>query len=145
MNGIARDVASYAMAAVLGVGSIVVPVVIFGINEYDHPLFPAVINGIEKYSSLSLVFQLLSGFLLGIGNPERSWRWGVAMMVPFPALAFFDMAFSLSAHNLWPLEFVVYALLAIPCILGAWAGAFVGNKVRKHKSTLSKSSPVEEE
>jgi len=51
------------------------------------------------------------------------------MMVPFPVLTFVDIANSLESHNLWPLEFVIYTILTLPCISGALLGSYVEKRI----------------
>jgi len=62
---------------------------------------------------------------LGFVEPSRPWRWGEA---PLLAQAVW-MIVTQGAGNLLPLGLVVFGVLAIPSVMTAWLGAFVGKKV----------------
>lgn len=62
---------------------------------------------------------------LGFVEPRRPWRWGVA---PLVAQAVW-MLVTQEPGNLLPLGLVVFGVLAIPSVMKAWLGAFIGKKV----------------
>ena len=115
-----------------GVTAIAAPAEILGLKGSTHPFYPAIINGLDHYSLLTFFFQSFAGMALGMLNPSRSWRWGLAMMVPFPILAFIDIANGLESHRLWPIEIVTYAVLAVLCIGAAHLGSYMRLKFSKH-------------
>jgi energy-converting hydrogenase Eha subunit A len=120
-----KDGLFYLLALTWGIVSIVVPAMILGIEKYSHPMFPAVTNGIEGYSWLSLIFQLTGGVLLGLLNPERPWRWGVTMAAAYPTLVIFLVLTARGNSNIvLPVVLIVYAILTIPCVVGAQLGAY---------------------
>jgi len=127
-NKFYRDLVAYGLAMLLGLAAIAGPAVILGLGQSSHPYYPALINGIGHYSWLSFFFQISAGSILGWFSPRRSWRWGLAMMVPFPVLTFIDVAHGWESHQLWPLEFVFHAILSLPCIGGAVFGAYIARK-----------------
>ncbi|MGH7166306.1 MAG: hypothetical protein ACREIS_12370 [Nitrospiraceae bacterium] len=64
---------------------------------------------------------------LGFVEPNRPWRWGLA---PLLAQAVWMIATE-GAGNLLPLGLVVFGVLAIPSMMTAWLGAFVGKKIAR--------------
>ena len=96
-----------------------------GVQQYDHPVWPAVRTGIEEMSFLTIIFLGLSGMILGLISPNRYCMWSAATMAPFPLLTIIDGLFSLAPHQLLPFELLLYAVLTIPAIIGALMGAFI--------------------
>lgn len=124
-----RDFIFFVLSAILGLASIVIPVVLTpGIKYYDSPLFPLVRTGIEGFSFSSSCCLVISGVILGFLNPMSPWRWGIGTMTLFPILAIVEMIVDPYSHNLWPIEFICYGIMSIPAILGAFAGAFIRRK-----------------
>ncbi len=65
--------------------------------------------------------------VLGFIEPSRPWRWGAAPL----GGQFFWMLLTQGPGNLLPLGVVVFAILAIPSIITARLGAFVGKKLAR--------------
>jgi len=65
--------------------------------------------------------------VLGFVEPSRPWRWGVAPL----AGQFFWMLVTQGPGNLLPLGVIVFGVLAIPSILTASLGAFLGKKLTR--------------
>ena len=76
------------------------------------------------YFSLGMPLACLLAFVLGIVEPARSWRWGVA---PF-AGQFLAMLLTQGVGNLLPLGVLVFAVLAIPAVIAARVGAAVARR-----------------
>ncbi len=141
-----RDSISYVLSAILGLTSVIIPaLVIPGIAPATHPLYPSVLTGIGillgGHSWLALMLLGTSGVVLGALNPRKPWRWGVGMMTPFPALAVLDMVTSMANHQIWPLEFLFYALLTVPGIIGGTIGGYLRNRLGKDRHGIFRLSP----
>ena len=75
--------------------------------------------------------------LLGIGSilagaifRAQPWRWGVLIMATqFTIL----MITSQSYRNLWPIELLIYSVLAIPTVAASYFGAWLGNRWHRSK------------
>jgi hypothetical protein len=65
--------------------------------------------------------------VLGFFEPSRPWRWGAAPL----AGQFFWMLVTQGPGNLLPLGVIVFGVLAIPSILTASLGAFLGKKLSR--------------
>jgi hypothetical protein len=63
--------------------------------------------------------------VVGFVEPVRPWRWGAAPL----AGQFFWMLVTQGPGNLLPLGVLVFGILAIPSMLTARLGAFIGKKV----------------
>ncbi len=110
----------YFLASILGIVSIVLPIFFLpNLKQYDSPLFPLIRTGIEGISIWSFVLLLLSGFGMKLLSKLTSWKIGLATMALFPILAIFEMFVDSSSHNLFPIEFIFYAIYAVPAIIGA--------------------------
>jgi hypothetical protein len=68
----------------------------------------------------------LLSFALGLVEPARSWRWGVA---PF-AGQFLSLLVMEGVGNLLPLGVIVFAILSIPAVITARLGATLGTRRR---------------
>jgi len=113
-------------ASILGLVSVVIPPMILSeVKQYDHPIWPAVVTGIEGVSFLTIVFLGLSGMALGLISPNRYCMWSAVTMAPFPLFTIVDGLFSLAPHQLLPFEFFMYAVLAMPAVIGHLIGAFI--------------------
>lgn len=122
----------FAIGAALGIISVIIPPIwIVDVKAYESPLFPMLRTGIEGMSGWSFLFLFLSGMFLGVICPQHKLLWGISTMSLFPILAFMEMMKDPYSHNLWPIEFILYGVAAIPGIVGAYIGAFIRKKFRR--------------
>jgi len=111
----------YLLASILGVISIVLPTFFIpDLKQYDSPLFPLIRTGIEGISFWSFGLLLLSGFGLKLLSNLSGWKIGLTTMALFPMLAIFEMFVDSSSHNMFPFEFIFYAVYSVPAIIGAY-------------------------
>jgi hypothetical protein len=115
------------LAPVVGLLAFVLPVFILSPKQYESPLFPLLRTGIEGASSLTYILLFLGALGLGTALRISPWLLGVFCMAGFPLLAFAEMVYDPSSHNLWPIEFLIYAGTSVVSI----TGAFVGDAVRE--------------
>ena len=114
------NVSTLVVISILGMLSIILPVFILGdLKPYDSPLFPLIRTGIEGISKFSLFFLFLSGFLIKFFSDLSVWKIGLASMMLFPLAAFLEMTVDNSSHNMFPIEFIFYAIYTLPSVLGA--------------------------
>jgi len=81
------------------------------------------------YWQLGYPLLLLAAFVLGLVWRERPGRWVVLLIAGQVA---WSLALALRADgvpNLLPLGLMMFALLGIPCVLAAYAGKWVGEKL----------------
>lgn len=78
------------------------------------------------YFTLGMPAACLLSFALGLSEPARSWRWGVA---PF-AGQFLSLLVMEGVGNLLPLGVIVFAILSIPAVITARLGATLGARRR---------------
>lgn len=111
----------YLLASILGVISIVLPTFFLpDLKQYDSPLFPLIRTGIEGISIWSFVLLLLSGFGVKLLSKLSGWKIGLTTMALFPIMAIFEIIADSSSHNMFPIEFILYALYSVPAIIGAY-------------------------
>ncbi|MGO4818096.1 hypothetical protein [Flavobacterium sp. W22_SRS_FP1] len=111
----------YLLASILGIISIVLPTFFIpDLKQYDSPLFPLIRTGIEGISFWSFGLLLLSGFGVKLLSNLSGWKIGLTTMALFPMLAIFEMFVDSSSHNMFPFEFIFYAVYAVPAIIGAY-------------------------
>ena len=122
---------SFASAALLGVGSVILPVWTLSPRLYGAPLFPLIRTGIEGMSYLAFVFLIVSGILLGLLGKGHPFLLGLATMASFPLLAIVEMVASPTSHNLWPIEFATYCFVSLSAVFGAFVGRYLQTKSRK--------------
>jgi hypothetical protein len=73
------------------------------------------------YFSLGVPSVCVASALLGVVQPFRSWRWGVTPLIGQLAA----LLVTQGVGNLLPLGVIVFAVLAVPSVLTARAGAFI--------------------
>ena len=122
---------SFVCAALLGIGSVILPVWILSLRPYTTPLFPLIRTGVEGMSYITLILLFVSGLSLGLLGRGHPFLLGVATLVLLPLLAIAEIFASPTSHNLWPLEFAFYGLISLSAVLGAYIGRYVQSKIRK--------------
>jgi len=129
-----KNVSALIAISILGMLSIILPVFILGdLKPYESPLFPLIRTGIEGISIYSLSFLFLSGFIVKLFSNIPFWKIGLMSMVLFPLAAICEMIFDSSSHNMFPIEFIFYAIYTIPGIIGAAASQIIERFVIKKK------------
>ncbi|NVN90915.1 MAG: hypothetical protein HXX11_09960 [Desulfuromonadales bacterium] len=128
-----NNILYFVISAVLGFVSIVIPPYVTpgkSIIYYESPLFPIITTAIKNiYILPTIVLLVIVGFILGYFKTNKWWLWGIATIILFPTSSLLEMTLYPSSHNLWPFEFLIYSILAVPpCI-----GAFLGYKLRIKK------------
>jgi len=78
------------------------------------------------YFAIGIPAACLLSFVLGVVEPVRSWRWGLA---PF-AGQFLSLLIMEGVGNLLPLGVIVFAILSIPAVITARIGAALGTRSR---------------
>jgi hypothetical protein len=119
-----------ATASLLGLLAIVAPVWILDLRRYTAPLFPLIRSGVEGMSLLTLVFLFCAGFLVGCFGVGHPLLLGMATVALLPILAIAEMSVSSTTHNLWPLEFIIYGVICLCAVAGAFTGRFAKRLVR---------------
>ena len=113
---------AFIAISILGMLSIILPVFILGdLKPYESPLFPLIRTGIEGISLYSISFLFLSGFIVKLLSKPSFWKIGLMSMALFPLATFCEMIFDSASHNMFPFEFILYAIYTIPAIMGAAA------------------------
>ncbi len=90
-------------------------------RPYDAPLFPLLRNAVEGAGVLQLVLLIAAGVVLGVVSASRAWLLGAAAVVALPLAAVAEMVTDPTSHNLFPIEFAVYAFYGLLVVCGAVA------------------------
>lgn len=85
-------------------------------------------NIVDGMQWISLLGIAGIGFTAGLIAPKEWLLWGPCTMAAFPVMAFIEMGRDPTSHNLWPIEFAFYGVIAIPGIAEAWLGAFLRSR-----------------
>jgi peptidoglycan/LPS O-acetylase OafA/YrhL len=83
-----------------------------------------------NYWLIGFPLMLVAAFILGLGFPQRPWRWVLIMIGAQAAWAFFLALIADGAPNLFPLGLIMFALLGLPCLCAAYAAKWVRNRVQ---------------
>ena len=112
--------------SILGIVSMILPIYILGdsLKQYDSPIFPILRTGLEGFSAYSLLFLVLSGFIVKLFSDISAWKIGLMSMALLPLTAICEMIVDSSSHNLLPIEFILYCFYTIPAIIGAYISQF---------------------
>ncbi|RXP56175.1 hypothetical protein EC396_07840 [Lutibacter sp. HS1-25] len=129
-----NEIITFTTIALLGLISIVFPVFFHSnLKQYDAPLFPLLRAGIEGISKYSIWFLIFSGFMVKLFSDISFWKIGLMSMVLFPLASICEMFVDLSSHNMFPIEFIVYGILTIPSIIGAYISQVIKSFFIKNK------------
>jgi hypothetical protein len=111
----------YLLTSILGVISIVLPTFFLpDLKHYESHLFPIIRTGIEGISLWSFGLLFLTGFGIKLLNKLSGWKIGLSTMALFPVMAILEMFVDSTSHNLFPIEFILYAVYSVPAIIGAY-------------------------
>jgi peptidoglycan/LPS O-acetylase OafA/YrhL len=109
-------VAAYVISVVVGATAWLGLMVVTGEHEaWDD----------RRYFTLALPLVAIAAGIMGFIVPHRPWRWGVTMMATQALVA---LVMSRSA-NLLPFGLVIFAVLAVPCVVLAYLGSFIRRKM----------------
>ena len=125
-------VIAYLVSMTAGLLSVMIPPYVFGSpRRVDSPLFSVLYTAYENLHLPATAILLITfGFLLGYFRPKSWLGLGGATMLMLPIAAVLEMIVSPTSHNLWPIEFAIYGLLAQPACIGAYVGSRISTKKR---------------
>lgn len=113
------DILPAALAMIIGAADWELTRALGGRHEaWDDPLF----------WRLSYPLLLLAALLMGMVWRERPWRWAVLLVA---GQAIWSLLLAVSQDgipNLLPAGLIMFALLAVPCVLAAYAGRWLGER-----------------
>ena len=121
MAVLSRKVLSFLVAPVLGFLAMVVPVLLWPpARHHEAPLFPLIRDAVEGIGLTQHLLLFAAGLLLGILSPSRAWLLGAAAISFLPLAAVAEMFKDPTSHNLFPVEFVIYAFYGLIVACGAF-------------------------
>ena len=88
-------------------------------------------NPVDGMQIVSLLFLFVIGFIYGLIVPGRFWLGGVLAVSLLPVVAILEMIAHPKSHNLFPIEFLIYAILTLPGIIGGLVGKGVVGLVKR--------------
>jgi hypothetical protein len=115
---VARTVAAWVIAPLLGLVAMVAPVLVWPpLEPYSSPLFPLLRNAQEHLGPGQLVWFFAAGMALGRLNDRHPWLLGLTAVSLLPIAAVAEVRVDPTSHTLLPLEMIFYA--AYGAIVGA--------------------------
>lgn len=78
-----------------------------------------------RYWLIGYPLMLAAAFVLGLGFPDRPWRWALAIVVAQAVWAVILALATDDAASLLPLGIVTFALLGLPLVVSAYAGQWL--------------------
>ncbi len=82
-----------------------------------------------SYWVIGYPLMLVAAGMLGLGFPERPWRWAVVIVATQAVWALFLGLATDGSVNLFPLGLAMFAVLALPCIAAAYAGQWLARRL----------------
>jgi hypothetical protein len=120
----------FFLAPILGLLSLILPVLAFSPPREEAPLFPLLATGVKHMSPATLSLLFLSGVLLsGVFPGKASWMASFLVLVAMPIVILSEGIADPSSHNLFPFELVLYGILTLITLLGAGVGIVAKRKV----------------
>jgi nucleoside recognition membrane protein YjiH len=113
----------------LGFLTFFIPIFISGSYEITSNRITTMISSIYENVIIlpTAAMLLLIGFFLGYYGYRFWWLFGLLTVIVFPINSIIEMNLMPSSHNLWPIEFAIYPIMALPAIIGSYIGK---NKAR---------------
>lgn len=94
------------------------------IKIYDSPLFPFIRTAIENLQlSMTIIGLFLLNFFLAKNNRGKWLVIGLASIILFPIAAILEIIVDAKSHNLISFELLLYGIIDIPALLGAFVGS----------------------
>lgn len=110
---------TFAASALAGFACVVVPAYVLQNENNPIPLWP-IGKVVERIRFLpSFIGLFVTGLACGYWQPRYWHLLGLSTVALLPAVAIIEMLLDPKSHNLWPIEFIIYGLYAIPGFLGA--------------------------
>ena len=137
-----RTILFLILAMTLGYASWVLPrIFVPGSTPVKISPLISVLTDVERSRNYSILCLAVTGLLLGLLDPRRGPQWGAATMLPAVVFATLEAAFNLAPHNLYGIEVIMYAVFALPAVVGG----YVGRVLRRVISPARRTPPEETE
>ncbi|MFH0728940.1 MAG: hypothetical protein V2B19_21710 [Pseudomonadota bacterium] len=78
------------------------------------------------------------GIFLGYYGDRIWWLTSMLTIIILPINAILEMRVMPKSHNLWPFEFVIYQIMALPAVIGSYYGK-IRRERRKREQTREKA------
>jgi hypothetical protein len=131
MNRLGRHILELSLVAMAGFVAFVAPAAFHPPARMPSaPLFPLVRAVVENPRLASFIGLAALGVVAGLFCRTRWYLLGLVTMAVFPLCTFAEMAADRTSHNLFPIEFIMYAIYSIPAILGAAAAQLPRPRLR---------------
>lgn len=82
-----------------------------------------------NYWVVGYPLMLATSFMLGLGFPDRPWRWALVIVAAQAAWALFLGLATDGSVSLFPLGLAMFAVLALPCVAAAYAGKWLARRL----------------
>ena len=82
-----------------------------------------------NYWAIGYPLMLATALMLGLGFPERPWRWAVVIVAAQAAWALFLGLATDGSVSLFPLGLAMFAVLALPCVAAAFVGQWLARRL----------------
>lgn len=127
-----KEISILILSPILGFLAFIIPELFgTGIDMKSISFLAIIADVYESVIFIPTLIMLFSiGIILGYIRPKLWIYSGLLTITIFPLASLFEIINSPTSNNLWPLEFVIYCVLAIPAILGA----YIGNRTKIKKS-----------
>ena len=74
------------------------------------------------YWVVGLPIMFIAAFVLGLGYPDRPWRWAVAIVAAQALWSMFLAQAAGRSLNLFPFGLIIFAIIALACTVVAYSG-----------------------
>jgi phosphate/sulfate permease len=122
-------------ACLLGIVSGFILITLPGVlhREHTESIFALVDSSVKNLSASHLLLLLAAGFFWGL---VLKWPYSlfaaICQVGSLPVFAVIEMLRDSTSHNLWPLEFLIYAALALIPLLGMGTALLVKRLFKRY-------------
>jgi hypothetical protein len=126
-----RTLLELLLSAAAGFVAFLAPVILDPPKAWPvAPLFPVVRETVEHVHPASFVAVALVGLLAGFLGRANWAILGLGTMALLPLCTIAEIAADSTSHNLFPFEFVMYAVFALPAVGAAGLGRIARARLR---------------
>ncbi|MCP4491281.1 MAG: hypothetical protein GY820_28795 [Gammaproteobacteria bacterium] len=100
-------------------------------NSTEHTVISMAVEKI-RFTPFILLLVFLEA-CIGFFSKKMKLSIGLIAIIPLYANALWEIFMYRTSHNLWPIEFIFYSLLAIPAVIGVYIGVVLREKVENSK------------
>ena len=142
----------FVVSLIVGYCLVVAPAYIFDERARDMSFLALPWFALQSFHGWGLYALLFfAGLLLNMTFDVSSFLVGCSIVLPLPLFLLIDLVLYLAhmpdaagaSHNLFPFEIASFAILSVPCLIGAHIGGAIHRHLVDESSRIDNISPLD--